>query len=125
MAKIFWSLSLALLLVECQAQTNPAQQVISTVEKTEFVKFMQDPQYLLLDVRTPGEFNEGHIPGAKNIDVEADTFEALVKQLNPEQPILIYCRTGSRSMTAAKIMQKNKFIRIINLKGGYEAWVEN
>ncbi len=125
MNKLLLACGILLFAPQCQAQSPGQKTVITTVDKTQFKSLMQDSIYLLLDVRTPEEFNEGHLAGAKNIDVEADTFQELIKKLNPAQPILVYCRTGRRSMIAAEIMEKNNFIRVIKLKGGYEGWIEN
>lgn len=125
MNKVLLVFSILFLTTQCQSQNPDQNTVITTIDKGQFKTLLQDSTYLLLDVRTPEEFIEGHIARAKNIDVEADTFEELIKKLNPSQPILVYCRTGKRSMIAAEIMKKNKFIKIINLKGGYEGWVEN
>lgn len=125
MSKFFLAIGLLISFVQCQAQPSAQQSVITTVDKNQFKQLLLDTTYILLDVRTPEEFNEGHLKGAKNIDVEADSFEQLINKINPDQPVLIYCRTGKRSMTAAGIMEKNNFVKIINLKGGYEAWVED
>ena len=77
----------------------------------------------LLDVRTPQEFAEGHIPGAINIDWLADGFiEAVQASIAPEQEILIYCRRGRRSAKAADTLNALGYKRIFNLKEGFNAW---
>jgi phage shock protein E len=60
---------------------------------------------LLLDVRTPAEFGEGHIPGAVNIAVHE--LGARLPELGPKQrPIVVYCRSGARSASATQLMRR-------------------
>lgn len=59
---------------------------------------------MLIDVRTPAEFAEGHLEGAVNIPVELPTFTAMVDQLDPTLDYLIYCRTGRRADAAISYM---------------------
>lgn len=60
---------------------------------------------VVLDVRTPEEFAEGHLAGAQNIDVSADDFDEQVAQLDADEPIVVYCRTGNRSAEAVERME--------------------
>ena len=59
----------------------------------------------LIDVRSRGEFQSGHIAGAKNMDVGSMDFQQAVKRLNVKQTYLVYCQSGSRSSRAAAAMQ--------------------
>ncbi len=59
---------------------------------------------MLIDVRTPGEFAEGHLDGAINIPVELPTFTAQVALLDPDVDYLVYCRTGRRAEIAIEYM---------------------
>lgn len=59
---------------------------------------------MLIDVRTPAEFAEGHLDGAVNIPVELPTFTAQVDLLDPDMDYLVYCRTGRRADVAIKYM---------------------
>ena len=82
-----------------------------------------DNDVQLLDVRTPQEFAEGHIPGAVNINWLGDGFiEAVQASIAPEQEILIYCRRGRRSAEAADTLNALGYKRIFNLKEGFNAW---
>lgn len=76
----------------------------------------------LLDVRTPEEYRAEHIKGALNIPV-ADTaaFLASVDSLSHKTPFAVYCRTGKRSDTAARLLSHRGYT-VYNLKGGIEAW---
>jgi rhodanese-related sulfurtransferase len=59
---------------------------------------------MLIDVRTPAEFAEGHLDGAVNIPVELPTFTAQVALLDPDVDYLVYCRTGRRAEIAIEYM---------------------
>jgi phage shock protein E len=62
------------------------------------------PNTMLIDVRTPAEFAEGHLDGAVNIPVELPTFTAQVALLDPDVDYLVYCRTGRRAEIAIEYM---------------------
>lgn len=86
-------------------------------------RLTNDEGVQLLDVRTPQEFAEGHIPGAVNIDWLADGFvEAVQASIDPERELLIYCRRGRRSAEAADTLETLGYKRIFNLKDGFNAW---
>ena len=78
------------------------------------------PALVILDVRTEGEFNDGHIEGAINIPF--DELHARLMELNPLYEILVYCRTGVRSARAMQILRENGYSKIYNMAGGIEAW---
>ena len=91
----------------------------------EIKKWLIDhPGTVLVDVRTPEEYRNGHITGAVNVDVDASDFDDRVKNLVPTQSYLLYCRTGVRTETAKKIFQRNHFQQIAILEGGIQAWLE-
>ncbi len=79
------------------------------------------PDLVIVDVRTPEEYETGYIEGAVNICVTCDAQE-LLDNLNPEDEILLYCRTGSRSATAARILNENGYHKVYNMLGGITAW---
>ncbi|MGO3182607.1 MAG: rhodanese-like domain-containing protein [Aequorivita sp.] len=76
----------------------------------------------LLDVRTPEEFVEGHVANAKNIDVLEDDFNEKVKNLDKDQPVYLYCRSGNRSTKASSILKDMGFKEIYDMKGGFLLW---
>ena len=78
----------------------------------------------ILDVRTPQEFSEGHLEGARNIDWDGKEFSSEVKKLPLNQPVFVYCGGGYRSEQAAKWMQEKGFKNVIVLKDGYDHWKE-
>lgn len=89
----------------------------------EFGKFIADTAVQLVDVRTPEEYNAGHIPGSINIDV-GKGHEELARMLDPECPVALYCRSGNRSKNAAKVLKAVFFKKVVELDGGYNEWVE-
>lgn len=76
---------------------------------------------LLLDVRTPEEFAQGHVEGARNLPVQE--LEAQLASLSgkKDQPIVVYCRSGHRSSRAAKILQGAGFTSVHDL-GAMSNW---
>lgn len=91
----------------------------------DFEKMLaDDPSVQLVDVRTAEEYAEGHLPGAINIDWYADGFIDKAKDvLSTDLPVMVYCRSGKRSATAASLLDKNSF-KTYNMLGGYLAWTE-
>ena len=76
----------------------------------------------VLDVRTPEEYREGHIPGALLLDVNADDFDALTGHLNEDTDYAVYCRSGSRSREAIERLRDAGVRRTVGLEGGVKAW---
>ena len=81
----------------------------------------ENPEMVILDVRTPSEYEEVHIEGAINIPVEeiADR----LGELSTNNMILVYCRTGNRSGTAVGIMEENGFSKIYHMHEGINTWI--
>ncbi|HHP7236047.1 MAG TPA: rhodanese-like domain-containing protein [Desulfobacterales bacterium] len=74
----------------------------------------------LLDVRQPGEYEDGHLPGARLIPLPE--LNQRLSDLDPRQPTLIYCAVGGRSRVAAQILSAKGFETVYNLAGGFKAW---
>ncbi|KYG67995.1 hypothetical protein AZI87_01615 [Bdellovibrio bacteriovorus] len=74
---------------------------------------------VLLDVRTPEEFSESHLPGAINIDVLNSNFSERVSALNKDDSYKVYCKFGKRATLAVTIMRDQGFKKLTDL-GGYE-----
>ena len=97
------------------------QQTISVVDRKVFSTYIQKG-YTLLDVRTPDEFNKGHIEGAENFNYYQNNFIQRLNIFDKNKPLLVYCRSGNQSYKAAKILDSLGFKQIIDLKGGFLAW---
>ena len=78
--------------------------------------------WLLIDVRSPQEFAQGHIPGAVNIPHE--NINAYLNELedHKDKPIIIYCRSGRRAKLAMKVLQKLDFSEVRHLEGDMLGW---
>lgn len=90
----------------------------------EFEKAVADTSYVVLDVRTAGEYQEGHIPGTDyNIDVLQDDFRTVaLESLPKDKAVALYCRSGNRSKNAAKILSENGY-QVLELSSGFRGWV--
>lgn len=77
---------------------------------------------VLVDVRTPQEFQAGYIPNAVNIDFRNENFLEEVSKLDKTQPVFIYCQSGGRSARAFSLMKDNGFKEIYELNVGYGGW---
>ena len=106
--------------------TSCGQQDIKSVDADEFEKTISRDGVQLLDVRTEAEFREGHIASnkVKNIDYrQPDFIEQADGELDKGRPVAVYCRSGRRSLDAAKLLAKRGF-EVINLKGSILEWQE-
>lgn len=83
-----------------------------------------DTTVQLVDVRTPDEFQSGHIAGAKLINFQSADFAEKIAQLDKNRPVMVYCAVGGRSANAAKQCSKMGFSKVYDLKGGITAWKE-
>jgi rhodanese-related sulfurtransferase len=81
-----------------------------------------NPDFVILDVRTPKEFADGHIEDALNLDYYSETFLDDLDHLDKTKIYLIYCRTGSRSGKAFKFMRDLKFQNVYHIEGGITRW---
>jgi phage shock protein E len=79
---------------------------------------------VVVDVRTPEEFNNGHLQGASNINFYDANFNTDISKIDKAKTILIYCQLGGRSHKAVAKLSELGFSKIIELDGGYNAWKE-
>lgn len=80
--------------------------------------------HLLIDVRTPMEFEESHLKNAINIDYFDKQFYEKVKNFDKNKPIFIYCRTGRKSGEISEKLIKKGFTKVYDLDGGIISWKE-
>ena len=105
-------------LAGCSGGSLPAAGNVSNADAQKGI----DAGAVILDVRTPAEFQGGFIPGAQNIPV--DELAAAVGTLDKSKPILVYCATGDRSVTAMQILQQAGFEEVYNLTDGIAGWAQ-
>ena len=103
------------------APTTSASQPASPVRVgvPEWMQAAQSPGTVIIDVRTPEEFNAGHVQGALNIPVEYPDFAQQVAALDPDTTYAIYCRTGNRSAVATAQMGGMGYMHLYDLNGGF------
>ncbi len=118
---------LVIFLIGMVVYSNPQEKTeevdINVEQALELIeKHAEEERFLLLDVRTPGEFDEGHLKGAINLDFYSEDFRDRLAELDPEYTYLVYCRSGNRSAMTVSIMEEMGINRAYNLLGGIIAW---
>jgi rhodanese-related sulfurtransferase len=84
-------------------------------------KLAEDPNAILLDVRTPEEFGSERIPGSVNVNVMDSSFVERILTMDRTKNYFVYCRSGGRSGQACAIMAKHG-LKVYNLAGGITNW---
>jgi len=107
----------ALALTSCSTGSSAKK-----VDPQGFYDATQQAGIVVLDVRTPAEFAEGHLPNAINVDFESGSFEEELASLDKSATYAVYCRSGRRSAVAVDLMQKAGFTKLFNLDGGVIDW---
>jgi len=79
------------------------------------------PHLVIVDVRTPAEFKVEHLEGAINLCIPCDP-DAAVQTLDPEDEILLYCRSGARSAEGLRILNAYGYRKVFNMRGGIVEW---
>jgi rhodanese-related sulfurtransferase len=117
MKKVIALIAVALLLAGCSTSSSA-----NNLNVTEFSAKAAEPGVVTLDVRTPGEFAEGYIEGARLIDFQSGNFENEIATLDKGATYAVYCRSGNRSGQAVKVMQAAGFTNVFNMNGGVIDW---
>jgi rhodanese-related sulfurtransferase len=95
---------------------------MKNLEQEDYRKNLKKDNSVLIDVRTPEEWNEGIIEGAKLINIMDPGFQDQIKKLEKNKNYYIYCRSGSRSARACQILESHGFSNTFNLVGGINNW---
>lgn len=132
--KAVWLISILALSLLVVAYTKPYDQklnvpvnensegTINNVSVAQFKELISKKDGIILDVRTKGETDRGHIKDASFVDYYSPDFESKINLMQKNSPIYIYCQSGARSYKAAQIMARNGFKSIYNLSGGFRMW---
>jgi rhodanese-related sulfurtransferase len=120
-AHSFLSFYCLLVFGSCQGQNALPDGAVG-VSAIEFQERLQAGRGLLIDVRTPAEFAEGHLPGARLVSIHDEDFSRQVAALDTSQTVFVYCRTDNRSRRALRVMSDSGFRRMVLLLGGINAW---
>ena len=123
-------LLVTLLFAGCEKRVPPKIEVSSgmeaAVENIEpaavVVLLKENADAVVLDVRTPEEFAEGHIEGAINIDFKGDDFDAEIGKLDKAVPYVMHCASGGRSGKSLSKFESLGFKKIYHLEAGFSGW---
>ncbi|MFC1871383.1 rhodanese-like domain-containing protein [Chloroflexota bacterium] len=120
--------SIVVLASSCAEQAGVSNQIITDVGAREAFEIIQEhqsnPDFIIVDVRTPVEFAEGHIKDAINIDYNSDSFKNEISRLSADKSYLIYCKSGNRSIGALKVMIELGFTEVYHLSTGIIGWLD-
>ena len=104
-------------------------QIIGNISPKEGLSIIEknrdNPNFIILDVRTPQEYNPVHISGAINVDYYSNSFRSNLNQQDKGKTYLIYCRSGRRSGLALDVMRELGFSEVYDIAGGILAWKAN
>lgn len=114
-----WAVVGAIVLGLLVFSLRPAEAKVTVVD-SKGVQQAAAQGVRIVDVRSPGEFSAGHIPGAQNVPLES--FQATASQWDKSAPVLVYCQSGSRSAEAVKMLQALGFQKILHFDKGIVAW---
>jgi len=105
------------------AQDSTRILAVSAKEAADLIdKHNGDNKFAILDIRTPGEFQSGHLAKSIPIDFYSQTFAGQLDRLDKTKTYLVYCRTGNRSTKSLALFKKLKFLKIYHLASGISAW---
>lgn len=93
------------------------QEAFTLIQKNQ-----NNPDFVIIDVRTPEEFGGEHIEQATNINFYSETFRDTLNALDKNKTYLIYCQVGGRSSSALDIMAELNFKEVYNILGGINQW---
>ncbi len=123
---IWMATLLALLCGAAVSMASADMSVVQTISPSQFKELLDrhrgDPDVVLLDVRTPKEFQDGHIQGALLLDYYSSDYVERLKGLDREKTYLIYCRSGNRSGKSLAIFEKMGFRRAYHMDTGVIGW---
>jgi rhodanese-related sulfurtransferase len=105
------------ILISLTACGNAGYKNVSTEDAK---KLIENNEVVVLDVRTPEEFQGGHIPNATLIPLQE--LENRLNEIDKEKGYLVVCRSGNRSAQASEILSNNGFSTIYNMTGGMNNW---
>jgi len=118
-------LVLAVLVTACSSGSDTA--TIELVSPEQAAQVIEDAPsgLVVLDIRTPEEFNEARLEGAVNIDYYETSFADQLDTLDKNDPYVMYCRSGNRSSDAVKTMKDLGFTEVYEIDGGIVNWYES
>ena len=105
------------------AQDSTRIIAVSAKEAADIIdKHSEDKDFAILDIRTPGEFQAGHLARSIPIDFYSQSFADQLNRLDKKKTYLVYCRTGNRSTSSLSLFKKLKFEKIYHMSNGISGW---
>ncbi len=112
------------ILPSCRAQQDQNITALSPKEASKLIEtHTGDPDFIILDIRTPGEYQSGHLKGATMIDYYSKSFVDEIGRLDKEKSYLVYCRSGNRSAHSMDLFTKLQFQKVYHLSAGINSWI--
>jgi len=107
---------------ECSGKTD--RQTITITQARQIVsQNKSNPDFVIIDLRTPQEYATGHLENSVNLDFFSSAFENTLRKMNKDKTYLIYCKSGGRSIKAYDKMIQLGFKNIYHMCAGYEGWI--
>lgn len=103
-----------------QEQVAAKYDNIDAANAQDFI--IANPDAVVIDVRTPSEFAQGHIAGAINVDYKGDDFRDELAKLDKATHYVLHCKSGTRSGKSLVIMKELEFKHITHMDGGFDGW---
>jgi sulfur-carrier protein adenylyltransferase/sulfurtransferase len=119
MGNWIWWVAAAAALFFLMKPSVPATAILAAGELRDWIASKKDLQ--LIDVRSSGEYGQGHLSAAKLIPL--DQLGSRLKELDARRPLVVYCASGNRSARALKLLLGQGFPEAKHLQGGISAWV--
>jgi len=114
---------MGLLLSSCQTRQDQHITPVLPAQAAELIAKQQgNADFVILDIRTPGEYQSGHIKDAILIDYYSKSFGDEIGRLDKEKTYLVYCRSGNRSARSMDLLKKLQFQRVYHLATGIISW---
>lgn len=93
---------------------------MKNLSAADFSEQIKQGERMIIDVREPHEFRRGHLPGAVNIPLSQ--LPSRMKEVPSDRRLFLYCQSGMRSKQAARLLSKQGFTGLSNLRGGIASW---
>ena len=116
---------IAMLVMLHSLRLSAQEAKVKQIDTEQFDKMRTDKNTVVLDVRTPGEFKLGHVPGAVNMDINDPQFRKKIGNLDKSKTYLVHCARGVRSARATKMMAPIGFENVFDYHGGFDQWKQS
>jgi rhodanese-related sulfurtransferase len=116
-------LSFGLVLPSYSLQQNQNIIAVTPKEAADLTKkHLDDIDFVILDIRTPGEYQSGHLPNSILIDFYSKEFVNKISRLDKKKTYLLYCRSGNRSGRSLDLFRQMKFQQVYHMSNGIIGW---